>query len=476
MANAPSPLVLLRDGEKLAEISEVDAAALLNSGSPPPSASLSRSVPQSPISGRPRSGSIPDAINGASSPRNRRQRSSNSLSERTRSNSFSQPEPAQLVDSVPLASGPLFDGQPRVANEEDQRPPNTRHSYTPQKAVSKPRSLQQLQQGSPPAIVVPAIVPSASSSPLNAQKQQEDLLEGRRIYGDFLHQVSCYDTMPPSSKIVIFDVELKVKKAFFALVQNGIRSAPLWDSKRQQFIGMITVTDFISILKEYYVSAGVEMAQLEEHRISSWRTVCKKRPDVLVCVDPSVSLLSAVRLLLEEKIHRLPVIDSLTGNAMAIMTHKRILQFIHANVHRNERPAMLGFTLDQLMIGTYDNIATVAPDDPVLKALEIFVSKRISALPVVDPTGVVVDVYAKHDVINLAREGTYQNLDVSVVEALQHRQAGFEGVQTCTTKDTLGEIIDKVIAANVHRLVVIDAQHRLLGIVSLSDILHFLVG
>ena len=85
---------------------------------------------------------------------------------------------------------------------------------------------------------------------------------------DFLHQVSCYDTMPPSSKIVIFDVELKVlqhpyracqplsylsapvsslpppqvKKAFFALVQNGIRSAPLWDSKRQQFIGMITVT------------------------------------------------------------------------------------------------------------------------------------------------------------------------------------------------------------------------------------------
>ena len=54
--------------------------------------------------------------------------------------------------------------------------------------------------------------------------------------------------------------------------------------------------------------------------------------------------------------------------------------------------------------------------------------------------GVVVDVYAKHDVINLAREGTYQDLDVSVVEALQHRQAGFEGVQTCTTQDTLGQV------------------------------------
>ena len=45
---------------------------------------------------------------------------------------------------------------------------------------------------------------------------------------------------------------------------------------------------------------------------------------------------------------------------------------------------MLRLTLGELMIGTYDNIATVAPGDPVLKALEIFVSKRISALPVVD--------------------------------------------------------------------------------------------
>ena len=56
-------------------------------------------------------------------------------------------------------------------------------------------------------------------------------------------------------------------------------------------------------------------------------------------VHAVASLLSAVRLLLEEKIHRLPVIDSLTGNAMAIMTHKRILQFIHANV----RPCPVGW-------------------------------------------------------------------------------------------------------------------------------------
>lgn len=29
----------------------------------------------------------------------------------------------------------------------------------------------------------------------------------------------------------------QVKKAFFALVSNGVRAAPLWDSKKQCFVG-----------------------------------------------------------------------------------------------------------------------------------------------------------------------------------------------------------------------------------------------
>ena len=39
-----------------------------------------------------------------------------------------------------------------------------------------------------------------------------------------------------------------MRKAFFALVYNGTRAAPLWDNGRQQFVGMLTITDFIKIL------------------------------------------------------------------------------------------------------------------------------------------------------------------------------------------------------------------------------------
>lgn len=70
----------------------------------------------------------------------------------------------------------------------------------------------------------------------------------------------------------MFDTQLLVKKAFYALVYNGVRAAPLWDSEQQKFVGMLTITDFIKILKMYYTSPNCSMDQLEEHKLVTWRS------------------------------------------------------------------------------------------------------------------------------------------------------------------------------------------------------------
>jgi len=54
-----------------------------------------------------------------------------------------------------------------------------------------------------------------------------------QIYVKFFHFHQCYDLIPTSAKIVVFDSQLLVKKAFFALVYNGVRAAPLWNSIEQ---------------------------------------------------------------------------------------------------------------------------------------------------------------------------------------------------------------------------------------------------
>lgn len=49
---------------------------------------------------------------------------------------------------------------------------------------------------------------------------------------------------------------------------------------------------------------------------------------ISLCSDPC-SLFEAIYSLLKHKIHRLPVIDPVSGNVLHILTHKRILKFLH---------------------------------------------------------------------------------------------------------------------------------------------------
>nr|KAF6453553.1 protein kinase AMP-activated non-catalytic subunit gamma 1 [Molossus molossus] len=327
-------------------------------------------------------------------------------------------------------------------------------------------------------------VTSSDSSPaLENEYPQETPESNNSVYTSFMKSHRCYDLIPTSSKLVVFDTSLQVKKAFFALVTNGVRAAPLWDSKKQSFVallswplGMLTITDFINILHRYYKSALVQIYELEEHKIETWREVYLQdsfKP--LVCISPNASLFDAVSSLIRNKIHRLPVIDPESGNTLYILTHKRILKFLKLFITEFPKPEFMSKSLEKLQIGTYANIAMVRTTTPVYVALGIFVQHRVSALPVVDEKGRVVDIYSKFDVINLAAEKTYNNLDVSVTKALQHRSHYFEGVLKCYLHETLETIINRLVEAEVHRLVVVDENDVVKGIVSLSDILQALV-
>jgi 5'-AMP-activated protein kinase regulatory gamma subunit len=113
------------------------------------------------------------------------------------------------------------------------------------------------------------------------------LVSDEEMYMHFMKCHKCYDIMPKSSKLVIFDTQLAVKKAFFALVYNGVRAAPLWDTKRRKFIGLLTITDFILILQKYYKEPHAKIDELEEHRIETWREVLREYEKPLLFLRPN---------------------------------------------------------------------------------------------------------------------------------------------------------------------------------------------
>ncbi|XP_021369714.1 5'-AMP-activated protein kinase subunit gamma-1-like isoform X9 [Mizuhopecten yessoensis] len=306
----------------------------------------------------------------------------------------------------------------------------------------------------------------------------EDLDENEdQVFVKFMRAHKCYDLIPTSAKLVIFDTLLNVKKAFFALVYNGVRAAPLWDNVKQDYVGMLTITDFINILHKYYKSPEARMDELEEHKIETWREELKDKQKPFVYIDPDASLFDAIKTLIDKHVHRLPVIDRPSGNAIYILTHKRILRFLYLYINELPKPSYMQKTLKELSIGTYNNVITATTDTPLFKALNMFVEHRISALPVLDANKRVVNIYAKFDVINLAAEKSYNNLDITVEQALQHREQEnwFEGVVTCQETDSLDSVLEKIVRAEIHRLVITDNDMHVVGMVSLSDILTFLV-
>ncbi|KAI3389207.1 hypothetical protein SNEBB_001242 [Seison nebaliae] len=299
-------------------------------------------------------------------------------------------------------------------------------------------------------------------------------VDERKVYRVFMQTHTTYDLMPTSSKLVVFDTDLLVKKAFFALVYNGVRAAPLWNTRKKCFVGMLTITDFIKILHKYYKKPG-EIDELEQHKIQTWRDELLEYQRPFIYIKPESSLLDAICSLTLHHVHRLPIMDSEAGNVLYIITHKRILRFLFLYFHDIPMPSFMEQTLAQLGIGTFSKLSSIRMSSTIYEALEIFVTNQVSALPVVDENNRLIDLYAKFDVIHLAASKSYSNLDVTIETALEQRNSMRQiSLVTCRLEEKFIDVLKRIVEAEVHRLVVVDADNHVLGILSLSDILSFI--
>lgn len=105
----------------------------------------------------------------------------------------------------------------------------------------------------------------------------------------------------------------------------------------------------------------------------------------------------------------------------------------------------------------------------------MFSERSISAVPIIDEEGIVVNLYETVDVIvcqpsfhhhqttngdgqTLVRLGAYQSLDIKIRDALTQRSPDFPGVVVCTASDSLGTLFQLVKKRRVHRLVVVEGE------------------
>ncbi|KAF4341638.1 nuclear snf4 [Fusarium beomiforme] len=319
----------------------------------------------------------------------------------------------------------------------------------------------------------------APTEPKPLSSLDRDQLQGLNAIRDFLRVRTSYDALPFSFRLIVLDTGLLTKQAINILTQNSIVSAPLWNSKTSQFAGILTSTDFINVI-QYYCQFPDEFSKLDQFRLSSLRDIEKAIgaiPIETVSVHPSKPLYEACRHILESRARQISLvdIDSETNKEMvvSVITQYHILKFIAINNEHNT--VLLKKTVRDISLGTYSGIATALMSSSVLDVVHLMVKHSISCIPIVDSHGRVLNAFEAADVIPCIKDGAYDDLDGSVGEALCKRPDESPDIYTCSEGDRLDSIFDTVRKSRVHRLIVVDDENKLRGIISLSDILKYVL-
>ncbi|KXJ92922.1 hypothetical protein Micbo1qcDRAFT_194255 [Microdochium bolleyi] len=396
------------------------------------------------------------------------------------------------------------------------QPPAGAHGEPPAAPPEVPKGIPAMtamsaMSGAAPALLPPHPLPTTSTLPTRAAPHQEpafvqpssylrprvlqqrsdqiaaspmspideEQMQGLKGVRDFLRVRTSYDVLPLSFRLIILDNDLLIRKSLTILQQNGIVSAPLWDSQNSRFAGLLTSTDYINLI-QYYCQFPEQIDNVEKFRLSSLRDIEKAigvLPLETVSVHPSKPLYEACSRMLRSRARRIPLVDTddETGRetVVSVITQYRILKFIAVNTEPHT--SLLKKSVREINLGTYANLAIASMNSSVLDVIDMMVTGNISAVPIVDKNNVVLNVFEAVDVIPCIRGGNYDELKSTVGEALSKRADDFPGIYTCQEDDRLDSLFTTLRQSRVHRIIVIDEGMHLKGIISLSDILKYVL-
>lgn len=329
------------------------------------------------------------------------------------------------------------------------------------------------------------IAPPSAATPndyilsLSPEQIEHDQKIGIKAIRLFLQSKTSYDVLPVSYRLIVLDTSLLVKKSLNILLQNNIVSAPLWNNQTSRFAGLLTSSDFINVI-QYYLQFPEKFELVDQLTLGGLREIEKAiGVDQIetASIHPFKSLYEACVKMLESKARRIPLIDEDEKTkreiVVSVLTQYRILKFVALNCKETK---MLLKPLKNLSgLGDVKKLSTCTMDTPVIEVIYLLTENSVSSIPIVDGQGKLINVYEAVDILALVKGGMYTDLDLSVGDALLRRLEEFEGVHTCTLNDRLSTIMDTIRKSRLHRLFVVDDEGKLVSVITLSDILNYIL-
>tara|TARA_B100000482_G_C12581723_1_gene288136 strand:- start:293 stop:1219 length:927 start_codon:yes stop_codon:yes gene_type:complete len=305
---------------------------------------------------------------------------------------------------------------------------------------------------------------------------------------------------------VVFETNIPIQLAFYALLEHESAAAPLWDSASREFVGLMTITDFVDVLRYYHDEHGRTGAAIE---VLASRSISQIMSDAdagvhfkhamealsdshgsLVAVDAnstypppdnttihmntSGSLYDACTIMRAKKRRFLPIVMPEDCGILAVVTHVEILEYFVATFREERR--LFDQPIRELGIGTFGDVVSVDGRTCLRDVLEILCKYDISSVPVVNEAGRIISLYSHADITFLATatdaDSVVVNLGSSMTDMLRQRRSE-EALHTCSQHATLQSVFELFADVKFRRLVCLDDERRPVGIISVRDLLCY---
>ncbi|WMW64658.1 DUF190 domain-containing protein [Nitratidesulfovibrio liaohensis] len=296
-----------------------------------------------------------------------------------------------------------------------------------------------------------------------------------------------------TSPVVSVQPDTPLPDVIDLLLRQGIKAVPV--IKGRKIVGMITGGDLLGrggmgLRLSVHGELPEEMRQEEAQRLAvAGKTAGDVMSSPVTTVNIHARVPEAAAIMAKKGLKRLPVVDD-TGELAGILSRIDVLRTIStatsvADEIPPQLPQGLARTARDVMFG---NVPSVRPDAPLDEALRKLVSTPLRRVVVVDAEQKVVGIVLDRDLVRRfsaqKRPGLLQALTeilsfgtpaakplgVTVAEAMQTT------VFTIAADTPVATVLQRMLESGSKRLVVVDAEEKLLGMVDRDTVLGIIGG
>jgi CBS domain-containing protein len=187
-------------------------------------------------------------------------------------------------------------------------------------------------------------------------------------------------------------------------------------------------------------------------------------------VYPTTKIIEALEMMNKNHVRRIPVVAPGTGRVEGILTNMDIVNLMGGGSkynlvkfkHEYNMISAINESVKEIMT---DNVVFVRENAELEEVIDLFVSKKIGGVPVVDKSGILISTINERDVIKYLEDSIYKNILV--------RDCMTEKVVCATPGERLKDVARTMLRNGFRRLPVV-FEEKLVGIITSTDFISLL--